>query len=119
MLVVVLVGVAIYLATRKQKENGMSKNHQFIHYSLFTGLDVETTVAGDPIILVTRTTHSIAGGENTVITTYEAETLVVSNFEPSITATQIPYGVVVTSKVMAVISEFLNNGVMVYEIKAR
>lgn len=97
----------------------MSKNHQFIHYSLFTGLDVETTVAGDPIILVTRTTHSIVGGENTVSTMYEAETLVVSNFEPSITATQIPHGVVVTSKVMAVISEFLNNGVMVYEIKAR
>ena len=95
----------------------MSKNHQFIHYSLFTGLDVETTVCGDPVILVTRTTHSIVGGENTVITTYEAETLVVSNFEPSITATHIPYGVVVTSKVMAVISQFLNNGIMVYEIK--
>lgn len=111
---VVLVVVAIYLATRKQKENEM-RDYKFIHYSLFSGLDVETTVEGDAIILSTITTHSIEGGENRISTKYEAETIV-GSFEPSIDANRINRGVVVTTKVMAVIREFLDNGMMVSEM---
>ena len=111
------VGVAIYLATRKRKEKKMSKDYKFIHNTKLTGRDWDTMVVSSPIEFTTITTHSIEGGENHVSTVYEAQTLG-SNFEPSIVASYVPNGLTVTTKVMAVISDVLYNGIMVYEIKS-
>lgn len=95
----------------------MSRDYKFIHNTKLLGRDWDTMTIASPIILSTVTTHSIEGGENHTNTVYEAQTLI-GNFDPSITANYVPNGVIVTSKVMAVISDVLYNGIMVYEIKS-